>query len=98
MTFRVIRTAAAMAAAATLLLGALAAATPALAASRACAGWVVRPSPSKGSATLHAVAATSGTDVWAVGSYNSAGAYKTLIEHWNGTRWTIVPSANPASG
>lgn len=98
MTFRVIRTAAAIAAAATLLLGALAAATPALAAARACAGWVVRSSPSKGSATLSAVAARSATDVWAVGSYNSAGAYKTLIEHWNGTRWTIVPSANPASG
>lgn len=84
-------------ASAALLLPALGTAT-ATASPRACAGWTVRPSPSKGAATLSAVAATSARDVWAVGSYNSGGAFKTLIEHWDGARWTIVPSPDPASG
>jgi len=92
------RTATGVTAAATLLLSALATAPPAAAGQRACTGWVVKPSPSTGSATLSAVAATSAKDVWAVGSFNTGGAFKTLIEHWDGTRWTIVPSPNPASG
>src|SRR6266568_1792745 len=83
----------ASAAVAALLTPALAA-TPAVAASPlACTGWVVKPSPSTGAATLHAAAATSGRDVWAVGSYNTGGAYKTLIEHWGGARWRIVPAS-----
>ena len=28
-----------------------------------------------------------------VGSLNG-GAYQTLIEHWDGTSWTVVPSPN----
>jgi hypothetical protein len=92
------RTAIGVAAAATLLLSALAAGSPAAAGQRACAGWTVKPSPSKGSATLSAVAATSAKDVWAVGSYNTGGAYKTLIEHWDGTGWRIAASPNPAAG
>src|SRR5216683_1037878 len=92
------RTATGVTAAATLLLSALATAPPAAAGQRACTGWVVKPSPSTGSATLSAVAATSAKDVWAVGSFNTGGAFKTLIEHWDGTRWTIVPNPNPASG
>ncbi len=44
------------------------------------------------------MSATSPGDVWAVGSYDAGGAYKTLIEHWNGSRWTITPSKNPAGG
>jgi hypothetical protein len=92
------RKASGITAVATLVLSAVAAGSPAMAAPRACAGWAVKPSPTKGSATLSAVAATSAKDVWAVGSYNTGGAYKTLIEHWNGTGWTIVPSPNPAAG
>jgi hypothetical protein len=45
------------------------------------------------------VAAVSATDAWAVGSYPppSIGApSRTLIEHWNGTAWTQMPSPNPA--
>lgn len=65
----------------------------------ACAGWVTKPSPGKGAApTLNAVAATSAKDAWAVGSYNAGDAFKSLIEHWNGVRWSIVPSPNPAGG
>src|SRR2546422_1382203 len=44
-----------------------------------------------------AAAAASSTDVWAVG-YTQApheSTEKTLIEHWNGTAWSIVASPNP---
>jgi hypothetical protein len=41
---------------------------------------------------LNGVAATSAGNAWAVGS---AGG-KTLIERWNGTAWTQVPSPGPA--
>jgi hypothetical protein len=81
-----------------LLIPALAAASPAAASPRACARWAVKASPSKGAAMLSAVAATSGRDAWAVGSYDVGGAYKTLIEHWNGSRWSITASPSPASG
>lgn len=52
-------------------------------------------------AYLGGLAAVSGDDVWAVGrapapppDYPSA----TLAEHWNGTRWSIVPTPTPAPG
>lgn len=46
--------------------------------------------------TLNAVAATSRTDAWAVGHrcYTAA----TLVEHWNGTAWSIVPSPSFTTG
>jgi len=36
-------------------------------------------------------------DAWAVGYYFNAkaAAGRTLTEHWNGKKWTIVPSPNP---
>ena len=43
---------------------------------------------------LYAVAAVAANDVWAVGSYSPNGHdYFTLLEHWDGTRWSVVPSA-----
>lgn len=98
MPVRTLRAVAGLAAPIALVLASLAAGPPAGASQRACTGWVVKPSPTRGAATLSAVAATSRTDVWAVGTYNTSGAYKTLIERWNGKRWAIVPSPNPASG
>jgi len=44
---------------------------------------------------LVAVAASSASNAWAVGSYKRDGAELTLTEHWNGSRWTIVPSPSP---
>src|SRR5439155_1407461 len=35
-------------------------------------------------------------DVWAVGYYVTS-ALQTLVEHWNGTAWSVVPSANPST-
>jgi hypothetical protein len=69
-----------------------------LAAPRSCA-WQVVASPSRGvSATLNAVATTSARDAWAVGSYDTGSGFRTLIEHWNGSTWKVVPSVNPATG
>jgi len=46
---------------------------------------------------LNSVAATSGTDAWAVGSFFTAtGGYQTLILHWNGTSWQRVASPDPS--
>ncbi len=64
------------------------------------ATWQVVPSPSTNLPTnvLQGVAAVSPHDVWAVGTasvVNPLGV--TLIEHWNGTQWSIVPSPNPSS-
>ena len=39
-------------------------------------------------------------NVWAVGEATpqSGGTDVTLIEHWNGTAWSVVPSPNPETG
>jgi hypothetical protein len=44
---------------------------------------------------LLSVDAIATDDVWAVGYYvNDFGISQTLIEHWNGTAWSVVPSPN----
>jgi len=64
------------------------------------ASWMVVSSPTMGPSFdyLNGVAAVSVNDVWAVGSYqNSQGSGQTLIEHWNGTNWQVIPSPNPGA-
>jgi hypothetical protein len=62
--------------------------------------WSVMPSPNTGapknSATLEALSCTSASACTAVGTaVGSANPYyQTLIEQWNGTAWSIVPSPN----
>ncbi len=59
--------------------------------------WSIVPGPDKGSngSNLYGVVAVSANNVWAVGDYStSTGADQTLIEHWNGTSWSIVTSPN----
>jgi hypothetical protein len=61
--------------------------------------WTAVPSPNAaGSATnvLHGVAALGPADIWAVGWYYPTGSLvtETLIEHWNGSSWQVVPSPN----
>src|SRR5689334_5233926 len=62
--------------------------------------WTTVPSanPPYSKAVLRAVGGVAANDVWAVGEYNGgqSGAWQTLIEHWDGTSWTIVPSPNYA--
>src|SRR5690348_17744315 len=43
---------------------------------------------------LIGVTSISPSDMWAVGYFNG----KTLAEHWDGTKWTLVKSPNGTSG
>jgi hypothetical protein len=45
------------------------------------------------SADLRSVSVLTPDDIWAIGHYNF-GDDKTLIQHWDGTEWHIVPSPN----
>lgn len=57
--------------------------------------------PSGDEYQLESVQAISPTNVWAVGqNLNSStlASQGTLIEHWNGTAWSVVPSPSPGDG
>jgi hypothetical protein len=58
------------------------------------------PTPSGSTATLLGAADLAPGDGWAVGfsTSTSTDQDQTLIEHWNGTSWSIVPSPDPAGG
>ena len=47
------------------------------------------------SASLVGVSCPSTTSCFAVGSYTKFPIVRTLIEHWNGSRWAIMSSPNP---
>jgi hypothetical protein len=47
--------------------------------------------------TLTGAAAISSSNVWAVG-WQDSGVLQPLIEHWNGTSWSVVPGASPRGG
>ncbi len=60
--------------------------------------WTVVPSPSPGSSAnqLNAIEAVSASDIWAVGRFvNTNGPPQTLVEHWDGSSWSVVPSPSP---
>ena len=64
--------------------------------------WGVVPSRNATSSNLlTGVAAVASNNVWAVGyTVTTDGTnqpYKTLIEHWNGSAWSVVASPSPAS-
>jgi hypothetical protein len=54
------------------------------------------PPDGGGGAELRRAFALANDDVWAVGWYhtNRSGLQKTLIEHWDGAAWSVVPSPN----
>jgi hypothetical protein len=60
--------------------------------------WSIVPSPNASTFDneLLEVAAVAANDVWAVGYYsiNGSSMHATLVEHWDGTQWSIVPSPN----
>jgi hypothetical protein len=61
--------------------------------------WQIIPSPGPKYYPLRGVAAVSPNDVWAVGGERPNPILQhpvTLIEHWNGTQWSQVPSPNPS--
>lgn len=57
--------------------------------------WHVVPSPNiDGVNKLYAITAITANDIWAVGEaqgYSASSSGRTLIEHWNGTSWKLVP-------
>ena len=46
---------------------------------------------------LNAVAVLSPCNAWAVGFSGDDNHGKTLIEHWDGAAWTVVPSPSPGN-
>lgn len=62
--------------------------------------WEIVASPNVPNANhyVYGVTAVAPNDVWAVGRYEpQGGGSLTLILHWDGTSWSIVPSPNPAT-
>ncbi len=63
--------------------------------------WFVTPDPGTSSefgAILDSVHGSAPNDVWAVGFvYNADYVKSTLIEHWDGATWSVVPSPNGAA-
>jgi hypothetical protein len=63
--------------------------------------WNVVPSPNPGGANnyLDSIAALNPNDIWVVGTYRIVGGpLATLVEHWNGSAWSVVPSPYPGTG
>ena len=63
--------------------------------------WSIATSPDVGSGDnlLTGVSCSDPTECTAVGSsYSSAGAWRTLVESWNGTTWTAATSPDVGSG
>jgi hypothetical protein len=69
--------------------------------------WKIVPSPNVGphsvyqSNELWGITAVSANDIWAFGAVfdaDGSGQQSTLVMHWTGTAWTIVPSPNPVNG
>lgn len=61
--------------------------------------WSIEPSLSTAASAqsqLNSVTATSASNAWAVGEYQSKGHAVPLIEHWNGRAWKSQRSADPS--
>jgi hypothetical protein len=64
--------------------------------------WTLVETPNVGDngSQLYGVAALSPSDAWAVGySAGEPDTYtsSTLVEHWTGSAWSVVPSPNPSN-
>jgi hypothetical protein len=61
--------------------------------------WAIQPTPSPGTGgidQLTGISCLSATDCTAVGIIDTqTAANSTLVEHWDGTSWTVVPSPDP---
>jgi hypothetical protein len=62
-------------------------------------GWNAVLSPRVGAeGNLTAVSARSATDAWAVGQYEGIDSLqRTLVEHWDGSQWSVVASSSPGA-
>jgi hypothetical protein len=66
------------------------------------ADWTLINSPNANNQAneLHGVAAAAENDAWAVGTVYADNTFtksRTLIEHWDGTRWSVVKSPNTSA-
>ncbi|HEY1914640.1 MAG TPA: hypothetical protein VGH27_03600 [Streptosporangiaceae bacterium] len=43
------------------------------------------------------MATLSASNAWAVGDYSDGDASRTLIEHWNGSKWANIASPGPGA-
>ena len=65
--------------------------------------WSIITSPTQGTSDLiGGIAAVSANNIWVVGDYSNgidpaSSPYFTLIEHWDGTVWSVVNSPSPGS-
>lgn len=62
--------------------------------------WRVVPSPNGGAYNLlYGLTVLSPNDIWAVGtSSNPNESARTLVEHWDGQNWSVIPSPNAEMG
>ncbi|HLJ36066.1 MAG TPA: hypothetical protein VKU38_20580 [Ktedonobacteraceae bacterium] len=60
--------------------------------------WSVVASPNamNGNSVLNGLSILAANDIWAAGNYYDLNLHRdfTLIEHWNGTQWSIIASPN----
>ena len=62
--------------------------------------WSIAHTPQPGSVRdmLFGASALSPKNVWVVGDQEGAnGKFETLVEHWDGTAWSVVPSPDPGA-
>jgi hypothetical protein len=62
--------------------------------------WTIDTVPQPGSQRdmLFGASATSPNDVWAVGTKQAVnGGFEALAYHWNGSSWSVVPTADPGT-
>jgi hypothetical protein len=64
--------------------------------------WSIVPTPNDGTlgSQLLGVSALADNDVWAVGNFSTsttASGGRTLIEHYDGTAWSVLSSPSPSS-
>jgi hypothetical protein len=79
------------------VVAAFAGAVPAAASTAACQSWSQPLDVSAYSNELYGITVTAGCNAWAVGYDDStpgAGA-KSLIEHWDGSAWSVQSSPDP---
>ena len=82
------------------LAGLLAVATPLVLADPAPSAtpkWsiVSTPSPGTRNTSFNGVSCPTSTSCFAVGYFTQSPGLRTLIEHWDGRRWSLMSSPNP---
>jgi hypothetical protein len=73
---------------------------PAQAATAGCQNWtgIQPPSSSVDNSSFNAVAVLSACNAWTVGTaIDASNVQHSLIEHWDGSSWKIIPSPDPGT-